>query len=156
MFNKQQDRWRLAQDYELDWWKDYDKDIEWYRGYSQQVERYVEPYLKIEEETRILEIGSGAAGALTFLNSNNKFAIDPLEHYFSSQKKYTEFRDQRVSYRTGKGENLPYQANFFDLVILDNVLDHCEEPLRAWGSVMSSVKGRIAVHPGKYTTYMLK
>ena len=78
MPNEQQTRWQLAQDYESNWWKDYNGDLEWYRDFSQEVEIYTKPYILIKKETKILEIGSGAAGSLTFLNSDNKYAIDPV------------------------------------------------------------------------------
>lgn len=140
MQNKQQTRWQLAQNYEYNWWKNYYGDLEWYRTFSQEVESYIKSYLIINEDTKILEIGSGPAGALTFLNSNNKYAIDPLEDYFSSQKQYIEFRDPRVNYKKGKGEKLPYEENFFDLVILDNVLDHCENPQKVFDEVNRILK----------------
>ena len=122
-------RWQLAQDYELNWWKGYDTGIDWYRIFSEEVERYTTPFLKISNNTRILEIGSGPAGALTFLHSDNKYAIDPLEDFFATKPEWVQHRDPRVKYQKGKGEALPYHDSFFDLIILDNVLDHCEKPV---------------------------
>ena len=122
-------RWQAAQKYELNWWKGYDTGIDWYRLYSKEVEHYTKPFLRINENTKILEIGSGPAGALTFLQSDNKYAIDPLEDFFAAKEEWVRLRDPRVKYDKGKGEALPYDDNFFDLIILDNVLDHCENPV---------------------------
>jgi SAM-dependent methyltransferase len=122
-------RWQVAQEYELNWWKRYDNDVEWYQVFSQEVQTFVKPYLEINKETKILEIGAGPAGALTSLPSNHKYAIDPLEDYFSTRKEWTQIRDPKVLYQTGKGEALPYQDDFFDLIIIDNALDHCENPI---------------------------
>ena len=129
MRKKDMKRWNLAQQYEYNWWKNYSGDLEWYREFSHEIESYTCPYLTIKEDTTILEIGSGAAGALTFLNSKNKYAIDPLEDYYRGRKEFSQFRDKRVHYTSGRGEELPYQDSFFDLIIIDNVLDHCEKPL---------------------------
>lgn len=129
MSEKKQIRWQLAQEYELNWWKGYRKGLEWYRAFSQEIEDLTKPFLDINQETKILEIGAGPAGALTFLKSNNKYAIDPLEDFFSTKEEWVRFRDPKVRYQKGKGEELPYDEDFFDLIIIDNVLDHCENPM---------------------------
>jgi SAM-dependent methyltransferase len=152
MSSRNQTRWQLAQEYELNWWKRYDNDVEWYRIFSQEVEDSVRPFLRITEETRILEIGSGPAGALTLLPSNQKFAVDPLENYFLTRKEWVQIRDPKVQYLTGKGEELPYQDDVFDLVIIDNVLDHCENPTTVLDEVHRVLKngGFIFFRQGVY------
>ena len=78
----------------------------------------------------ILEIGSGAAGILTFLQSKSRYAIDPLENFYSTVPQFVEFRDKSVKYYTMKAEKLEFADSMFDLIINDNVLDHCEDPMR--------------------------
>lgn len=131
-------RWKIAQDYEKRWWQNQaDKmDLSFYKGFAEQVEETLKPFFKIDQNTRILEIGSGAAGIITHLISNYRYAIDPLEDFYSKQKKFSDYRDKQVNYQQAVGESLPFSINSFDFIIIDNVLDHCNNPLL----VLSEVK----------------
>ena len=123
-----QSRWELAQNYEKNWWGNYIGNVDWYREFAETVLESTRPYLQINKETVILEIGSGPMGAVAFLESDNKHAIEPLEDYFSTRKEWADLRDPRVNYKKGRGDELPYDIEYFDLIILGNVLDHCEDP----------------------------
>lgn len=121
-------RWQSAQTYEKDWWEKQieDIDLDYLRSYAAHLSHHTAPFLQIGKETKILEIGSGPAGVLTFLNADQKFAIEPLESFFASVPKCAAIRDERVQYVQGMAEELPWQNNMFDLIIIDNVLDHCQ------------------------------
>ena len=133
-------RWDIAQDYELGWWSKYSDSIEWYKGFSDKIITETSSFITINQNTVILEIGSGAAGGITYIKSNNKYAIDPLENFFGKNKSWVQFRDKKVNYFQGKGEALPFEDDFFDLIIIDNVLDHCENPIAVLNEINRSLK----------------
>ncbi len=137
---KRKTRWKIAQEYELRWWTNYNDTIEWYKIFSDEIIYKTSPYIKINKNTVILEIGSGAAGGITFLNSDYKYAIDPLEYFFCNNDSWSKLRDKNVKYFTGIGEDLPFNDNYFDLIIIDNVLDHCENPCEVLNEINRTIK----------------
>jgi len=127
-----EERWLTAQTYERQWWQDRvaSLDLEFYKAYAEDLTRELKDILMIDMKTAILEIGSGAAGILTFLPGEIRHAIDPLENFYSPVSKFVEFRDKRVRYQTMKAEHLEFSDQMFDLIICDNVFDHCDDPDR--------------------------
>jgi ubiquinone/menaquinone biosynthesis C-methylase UbiE len=123
-------RWDMAQEYEKTWWNKRvaEIDLEFYERFAREVTDVLKPIIQITKDKFVLEIGSGAAGIITYIDSDHKYAIDPLENFYSSIPKYRSIRDNKVLYNMGMAEELPYEKSYFDLIIIDNVLDHCENP----------------------------
>ena len=149
------DRWLLAQEYEKSWWDKRSNAIDFvfYKNFAQELLDFGRDELTIKDDTAILEVGSGAGGILTYLtDSKYRYAIDPLEDYYSSVEIFSNQRDPSVKYFTAKGEHLPFEDNKFDLVIMDNVLDHCDSPPKVMTEIKRVIKEKGTIY-FKQNTY---
>jgi len=127
-------RWHKAQKYERSYWKKTEEKIVagtvgqlgWYKWKFSEMEKRLLPHIDRErfDSYNILEIGCGPIGIINYINRGNRYGLDPLEKFYRSNETLTKLRDQRVQYLEGSGERIPFEDDFFDLVISDNVLDH--------------------------------
>jgi len=144
---EREQRWRKAQVYEKKWWEGRVEalNLGYYQAYADELRRELVGFIEINKQTAVLEIGSGPAGILTHLDCERKCAIDPLENFYAAVPKFAGFRDRRVRYYAGQAEDLPFDEAEFDLVINDNVLDHCESPQRVVQEMYRALKpaGRV-------------
>jgi SAM-dependent methyltransferase len=138
-------RWKLAQSYEKSYWQsNIDEDYSYYEDFAIALIKDIVNHLKLDSDSSILEVGSGAAGIINYLPGNKRCSIDPLEDYYSTVEEFVQVRDPEVEFKSAQGESIPYNDSSFDLIIIDNVLDHCEDPSK----VMSEI-GRV-IRSGGY------
>ncbi|MBX3045009.1 MAG: methyltransferase domain-containing protein [Candidatus Kapabacteria bacterium] len=125
-------RWEKAQNYEKNWWnkKKAAIDLSYLKKFADELRQQVAPFVDQSKSLKILEIGSGPAGILTHLNADLRCAVDPLEDFYSSVSEYADYRDKNVNYYKAMGEELPFDDSVFNLIIVDNVLDHCQSPYK--------------------------
>jgi SAM-dependent methyltransferase len=132
-------RWRNAQKYEQGFWQRLGENIEagtreqldWYQWRANRLEeRLAASPHPVPRGGKVLEIGSGPIGIVNFLEWGERYAIDPLEHFYRTQPPLAALRRPGVSYLDGAGESLPFEADSFGLVIIDNVIDHTYSPGR--------------------------
>ncbi|NNL47990.1 MAG: class I SAM-dependent methyltransferase, partial [Acidimicrobiia bacterium] len=149
------DRWKTAQRYEQDYWDRVATEVEaqgqdrlgGYRWRRDQLVRMLAeagaPEVS-DGSARVLEVGSGPVGVIGFFPGVHKVAVDPLEHFYSGRPLLVASRSPDVSYRTGSGEALPVKDGCYDLAIIENCIDHCQD----MDAVMLGI--RRALKPGGY------
>ncbi len=135
-------RWLRAQEYELNWWQNRigSINLSYLRAFAEDILKEYGDIIKINPETVILEIGSGPAGVLTYLKSDERYAVDPLEEFFSSIESFRSIRDPQVKYISGQAESLPFIEKKIDFIIADNVLDHCENVRQSVSEISRVIK----------------
>lgn len=144
-------RWQQAQTYERSYWANLAEKIAsgsagqlgWYAWKAAEMRKRLVIALNrdLESRSKILEIGSGPIGIVSFLDCGERYTIDPLEEYYCSSPTLSALRTAGVVYGSGSGERLPFAEGFFSHVILDNVLDHVHQAdavLREIHRVLSS------------------
>ncbi|MBP1747636.1 MAG: Methyltransferase type 11 [Deltaproteobacteria bacterium] len=128
-------RWEKAQVYERDFWSRQvsgqageRSQFAWYEDRARQIWKQVSPLLNGRDPVSVLEIGPGPVGLINYIDADERYALDPLENYYSSQSDFVSVRDGRVKRQTGTGEDVLSLDRKFSLIILDNVLDHMKDP----------------------------
>jgi ubiquinone/menaquinone biosynthesis C-methylase UbiE len=141
-------RWMRAQEYERNWWQQriHSINLSYLRAFAEEISVEHADILSVTPETTILEIGSGPAGVLTFLKSRERYAIDPLEDFYSSVESFKTFRDPQVRYFSARAEELPFPDKKFDLIVMDNVLDHCENVIQSMSEISRVLKKNGSVY----------
>lgn len=131
-------RWRAAQEYERSYWEraateivegSYDK-VDFYQWRAADLERRLREARVLDVtdgSARILEIGSGPIGVAAYFPAASRVAVDPLEEFYARNQKLTELRKPDMVYRVGQGEALPVEDGEFDLVIMENCIDHVRD-----------------------------
>jgi SAM-dependent methyltransferase len=92
---------------------------------SRRVRELLETFQSIPEDARVIEVGSGAHGLIFYFGARHGVGVDPLA---------VSYRSLFPRWQTGAstlaavGEQLPFAAHSFDVVLCDNVVDHAESP----------------------------
>lgn len=125
-----------------EWWLDIK------RNRADRLKEWLSHWMPIGDQTPILQIGPGAEGIINFIQGGQRFAIDPLADFFKSE--FSQILDPSVTFTSGVGEELPYEDNMFDLVIIYNTLDHTFEPQKVLSEIHRVLKpggiNHLAVH----------
>ena len=150
-------RWLVAQEYEKEWWEERKDriDFDFYEVYASELLDLIDGIMILSRDTSILEIGSGAGGIITFLDSDDRHAVDPLEDFYASVPRFRSLRDERVAYRKAEAEDLPFEDDRFDFIINDNVLDHCSDVNRVFSEMRRVLRqdGKVYLRLNLYTQW---
>jgi SAM-dependent methyltransferase len=99
-------------------------DISSCARHALRVRAELERVLPFSDETRVLEVGSGAHGVVFFMGLRGCVGVDPLASFY--RELFPWQRDAATI--EARGEALPFETASFDVVICDNVVDHAESP----------------------------
>ncbi|MCP4665413.1 MAG: methyltransferase domain-containing protein [Deltaproteobacteria bacterium] len=92
-------------------------------GYAASLFKMISQFRVMNDDTKILEVGSGPHGASLFWPKGFVVALDPLACFY--RKEFGFIQDETDALLCqGMGEHLPFPSAVFDCVISDNVLDH--------------------------------
>lgn len=111
---------------------------------AQQTSEYI--LLHSNPNDSILDIGCGKAGLLNYLSSmgyKNLYGIDRDIISITEAKKVLE----NANFCFGEAEDIPFEDSSFDLVVLDQVLEHLHWPLNAISEIYRVLKddGKLVV-----------
>lgn len=141
------DEWRAWEDkYFKKIAENKDKYFNWLKSEVSYIQGMMYRGTSINPSThdKVLQIGAGPVDVIHFWDSDDRHAIDPLADKYS--EKYDEFQDKKVNYIVGKGEELPYEDNSFDIVIIRNALDHVYDPVKVLRETYRVLKPTGAVY----------
>ncbi len=114
---------------EVDWWKGIkDKQFVAYQIHTDFFEMIYEQYMRTIHQGRFkrsLEIGIGASGGfISIIRGTDKlYALDPLVDELKEMLPFS----QKIQYKNGVAEKIPWGENAFELVVIANAIDHCED-----------------------------
>jgi SAM-dependent methyltransferase len=180
-------RWQRAQEYERSYWETQAAQIatgtvaqfDWYRWRADQLMHKLR-VLGLDTlsngHARVVEVGSGPIGVVPFLPAAERVAVDPLEPFYATNPVLTALRPSDVEYRPGLGEQLPCETGRYDLAMIENCIDHVQNPSAvraelyrvlkpdgilyltvncrtAWGYRVHRVLSRLRLDPGHPYTF---
>lgn len=122
-------KWEVTQEAERRYWqswidsesKERQKAL---RSYWRWYLDFVAQYVPLKRENRILDIGSGPDGIINYVNADQRFALDSLMDFYSSNFELSP----EVVWKKGVMENIPFTDGYFDIVFTTNTLDHTWQP----------------------------
>ena len=132
------DRWEAAQKYERGFWEEQanrlavgeSHDMRWYQRRSEQLATWLRKLgfqKQADGQAHALEVGSGPVGLLAYYRAAERVAVDPLDASYARNPVFARQRSSGVVYREGRGESLPVATGRYDLVVIEECIDHVKD-----------------------------
>jgi len=143
-------RWEIAQDSEKGYWMQWETEglLEYleqiYKDKLKELLSEWERIMKFNKDTKILQIGCGPLDIINYFDKGELHSVDPLADFYKDRFKGVDYRKSGLE--QAPGEELPYPDDYFDLVILDNVIDHTNDPVRVLEEIKRVLKDKGVMH----------
>lgn len=132
------ERWETAQKYERGFWEDQAEklaagethDMSWYQWRADQLASWLRKVgfqHLTDGSARALEVGSGPVGLLAYYSAGERIAVDPLDASYAKNPVFAQQRTSGVVYREGRGESLPVETGRYQLLVIENCIDHVKD-----------------------------
>ncbi len=151
--NASKQRWDIAHVSEEEFWNDFttqslsEKTFERYEKKAAILLKEWAEFVKINNNTRILQIGCGPHDVINHFKIGKRYSIDPLADFY---KKKFKFNYKESNLINAPGEQIPFPDKYFDIVIIINVLDHTHIPEKVLDEVRRVLKDNGLFHFENY------
>lgn len=136
------DSFELAQEEQRTYWQ---QGWEGNRDRLQKVGSHWDCFIKLlrgqinlKLTDRILDVGCGPCGMISYLDIGERYGLDPLIDYYLLKFDMAK----QIRWVKGMAEDMPFQDNFFDVVISTDTLDHVANPERVLKEIKRVLKKR--------------
>jgi len=120
------ERWTIAQKSEKNHWENKQEPEEpgkYWENYLGTIEKYVD----IKSQNKILDVGCGSYGIINYIGRQAcKYGLDSLIDFYLLNFKMPD----TINWIKGRGEDIPFKNECFDIIFTTNTLDHVEQPGR--------------------------
>ena len=120
---------------------------------AEQNEKWFSQFVKLDENSKIMEIGGAAEPIIDFFNKGELVSLDPLNHVYLEQ--FSSLFNPKVKRIQAPAEDIPFDNQFFDLIIIYNVLDHTQNPTKIISEIFRCLKsqGMLALSVDTFPIY---
>jgi 2-polyprenyl-3-methyl-5-hydroxy-6-metoxy-1,4-benzoquinol methylase len=138
-------RWKIAQGFEIRWWKGYLKKRDpaeyavWKRAYWKEYLDKMAGFVSLKAGDRILDAGCGPSGIFVVLESHHPDALDPLVDEYEKVPHFKRAMYPTVRFFTDTLEDFRPDAPY-DTVFCMNAINHVDNLAKGYDALAAATK----------------